>query len=106
MADPEKVDTLRISAAARDDIDGIWRFTANRWSTAQADDYILGLETLFDEIVDRPYGPRERAELTPPRRIRHYKSHIVIYRIDGSVVLVDRILHNHRNWSSILTKED
>lgn len=95
--------SYQLSDAADDDVAGILRFTVVRWSVKQADIYLDGFEETFERIARSPFGARERTQFKPPIRIAHYKSHVVIYRIEEEVVQIIPILHGRSNWSAILS---
>jgi len=42
----------------------------------------------------------ERPELNRASRIHPYKSHIIIYRLDGQDILVQRVRHALEDWAN------
>jgi toxin ParE1/3/4 len=66
----------RLTPAALDDLDEVWRFSAERWSIQREDDHLDRLAALFDTIAAMPTVARERAEFTPPVRIHTHDSHV------------------------------
>ena len=96
------VSRFRLTPAAQDDLSRIWDYTAETWSPLQADAYMRGLERVFGALVAHPELMRERAEFDPPVRLRPYRSHLIVYRIEGDSLVVIRVLHARRNWNSLL----
>ena len=73
----EPLKDYRLTPAARSDLEAIWRYTAERWSVAQAEAYLTGLKATLAGLIVNPRIARERTELTPPVRIHPYGSHMV-----------------------------
>lgn len=92
----------RLTPKAFEDLDEVWRYTAENWSLEQADHYIDGLAQAFDSIAAVPTLARERTEFNPPVRIHHHQSHLVIYTIDNNQINVIRILGGRQDWQAIL----
>lgn len=91
---------VRLTPAAQQDLETIWRYTAERWSTVQADAYLDGLREALKTLLINPRIARERTELTPPVRIHPCRSHIIIYRIGPDHLTVVRVRHRHEDWTS------
>ena len=102
---PPKVDAYRLLPRARADLADIWTFTAHRWSVEQADTYAAGLTRECAALVAFPVLARERREFDPPVRIRHYQSHLIVYGIVETDIVVIRILHGNRDWQTIIEDE-
>lgn len=88
----------RLTRAAQADLEGIWDFTAHRWSADQADRYVGGLFEAFETIAGEPGLMRERTEYDPPVRIYPCKAHVVIYRVEDDTVTVIRVRHGREDW--------
>lgn len=93
----------QLSDAAEADLADILIFTARRWSVLQAEVYLDGMVKAFDGLLTFPRAARERSEFDPPVRIAHFKSHIIIYRFEQGIVLIDRILHANSNWHAVIS---
>lgn len=89
----------RLTPAAIADLEAIWSWTARNWSVEQADAYVTGLERTFALLAANPRIARERNEITPPVRIFRHRAHIVVYRVEGSRVVVPRVRHAREDWS-------
>ncbi|RYY26807.1 MAG: type II toxin-antitoxin system RelE/ParE family toxin [Sphingomonadales bacterium] len=90
--------TYRISRGASQDLIAIYASSARDFGEAQARQYFFGLESTFKFLADHPRAARERHEIQPPVRAFRYKSHLVIYEIDGNDVVILRIRHGHEDW--------
>lgn len=96
----------RISPRAREDLDDVWRYSAERWSIEQADKYIDELVLTFEMMASVPTLARERSEFTPPVRIHTHESHLIIYTISAEAVVILRLLGGRQDWVSVLKAAD
>ena len=78
---------LRVLAAARRDVIGIWRYTAKTWGVAQADRYTDSIERAFEALAASPQIARERTEFNPPVRINQSGQTMIVYTADGDDVV-------------------
>lgn len=92
----------RLAPKCLEDLEDVWRYTAETWSVAQADDYIDDLIRVFEAIATTPTLGRERPEFTPLVRIHPHQSHVIVYIIRDEGVVVLRILGGRQNWRAIL----
>ncbi len=92
----------RLSPKALEDMEDIWRYTAENWSLEQADQYIDDLEKAIQLIVSMPLTARERMELNPPVRIHVHQTHLVVYTLGDKEVIILRVLGGRQNWQEIL----
>ena len=92
----------RLTPKAEDDLETIWRYSAETWSPDQADIYIDTLVATIETIVAMPTLARERDEFIPPVRIHPAAEHLIIYHIDGDMIVVIRILGGRQNWRAML----
>jgi toxin ParE1/3/4 len=96
----------RLSPQALDDLEEVWRYTAEQWSIAQAERYVDELVQTFSHIAAMPLLARERKEITPPVRIHINGNHLIVYRIESDHIAIIRILGGRQNWQAILTMLD
>ena len=99
---PGELTGYRLTPKAEDDLEAIWRYSAETWSAEQADTYIDTLTITIETIVAMPTIARERMEFDPPVRIHPAAEHLIIYCIDGGVILIVRILGGRQNWRAML----
>ena len=98
--------TRRIVFSARADIDRdhIWDYTVERWSVAQAETYLTGLDRLLRLLADHPQIASERRNLEPPVRLHKCNSHLVIFTADEATLEVIRVVHSRSNWQALLAE--
>lgn len=89
---------LRFSEAARQDLKAIYLQGEELFGRKQADAYALGLGAAFRLIADYPLSSRLRDETRWPIRARAYRSHVILYTVDETGVLVLRVRHGHEDW--------
>lgn len=100
-----KLTDLRLTPAARADLEAIWFYTMQSWSADQADRYIDILEDTFDRLLFMPELGRERVEFDPPVRL-HLSGEHIIYRIAADHLVILRILGGKQDWATILRALD
>jgi toxin ParE1/3/4 len=105
-ASSEGAKRYRLTPRALDDLDEIWRFSAEAWSIRQADRYIDELARVFETIATMPTLARKRTEFTPPVHIHPYESHLIVYTIEADHVAILRLLGGQQDWISILKSAD
>jgi toxin ParE1/3/4 len=91
---------FRLSRRARDDLVDIYIEGVRAFGRRRAERYHAGLEEAFGFLKAFPRAATERADITPPVRIHPYKSHVIVYMVDGSGVRVLRVRHAHEDWSA------
>lgn len=87
-----------LSRRAQTDIEEIWDYSADLWSVAQADAYILGIKLALDTIGATPR--RGRVYRGRSREYRRFSvgSHVIFYREAPEGVAVVRILHQSMDF--------
>lgn len=96
----KRVKSYKLRPAAQQDLENIWLDTARRWSVEQAERYIRQMSEDFAALVEFPEMERERTELTPPVRIKHSGSHIILYLIVDDHIDIIRIRYGREDWMS------
>ena len=91
----------RLTEAARDDVQDIWLFGADRWSVPQADGYEDGLRALIRAPAETPTMAPERGPISGIR-VHPYRSHIIAFRVTDDGILVLRVLHGRSDWRRLL----
>ena len=89
----------RLARAAARDLRNIYLSSYLRFGPEQADIYAAGLESAFAVIAAAPMIWRERTELARPVRAYRYQSHMILYAIRGSNLVITRIRHGRENWT-------
>jgi toxin ParE1/3/4 len=94
---------FRISIKAAEDIDKIWLYTNQQWSTEQADEYYRLLYQEIDLITRNFYVGKDISEIKLGYRQVLAQSHAIIYkRGDDGVVEIVRVLHQRMNIINLL----
>ena len=88
----------RISSHAKDDVIAIYVEGTREFGLEQADIYYSMLDDVFSLIGDYPEMARLREEITPPVRIHPFKSHMIVYEVEGDWVTILRVRHARENW--------
>lgn len=98
--------SYRLAPRAFDDLEDIWRYTAETWSVAQADLYTDGLTRVFETIAALPTLARERTEFDPPVRIHAHEGHLIVYTLSDDNLIILRLLGGRQDWMPILRAAD
>ncbi len=84
---------LRLSPAAKDDLDDIWDFTVKRRDASQAEVYVVALGRTLQLLAASPQLGRSIDKV----RAGYFKfpaaSHVVYYKVRTDGIDVIRILH-------------
>ncbi len=89
---PVKSRRVRLTPLAETDLEGIWRYTVERWSLEQAERYVGELVAAFERLAgSQGLGRPSRAGAG----YRRYPvgSHVVFYRETPDTLDVIRVLH-------------
>ena len=85
----------RFSRLALHDLEEIWLYTFQNWSADQADRYFNDIQEEVERICQNPHLGRSISDIKPGHRMHPVGSHLIVYKIHQSTILVDRILHKH-----------
>lgn len=88
---------LRITGAAGDDLDGIWRYTNERYGGEAANIYLRGFNGVFDFLREHPEAGAPVHGVRPITRSFRQREHRIYYRTDGKRIEVFRIAHRAQN---------
>jgi toxin ParE1/3/4 len=94
---------VRLRSGAKVDLSEIWAFTSKRWSATQADHYLIGLDDMLGLLCEQPEIAQKYGNFTPPVRIYRYRSHLVIFTTEVSVLEVIRVVHRRSNWVEVVS---
>jgi toxin ParE1/3/4 len=85
---------FRISRKALEDIDKIWIYTFEKWSTNQANYYYRLIYQEINFISENYESGKSIDEIKPGYRQVKIKSHLIIYKKgEDGVVEIVRVLH-------------
>ena len=92
---PSTGSRVRLNRKARADLDGIFLYTALRWSPEQADRYITEIDEAMQGLARSP----ELGQKVDDIRADYYRyragSHLIFYRRLDIGIEVMRVLHQH-----------
>jgi toxin ParE1/3/4 len=88
---------FELSRRADTDISAIYLYGCAEFGMAQADAYTDGLFATIRFLAETPYAARERREFRRPVRCFPFRSHLIVYAVEGDRVLILRILHGHQD---------
>jgi toxin ParE1/3/4 len=84
---------FEISRLALEDLNTIWEYTAEQWSTEQANKYYNEIFSVIDKICRISDMGKAIDEIKKGHRRVNMKSHMIVYKVNGTTIYIDRILH-------------
>jgi len=85
------------SVEAEEDLVSIWRYAADEWSPAAADQQIHDIWTTCEMLVGYPKLGRSRDEILLGIRSIVTDPHVVFYRISTQAIEILRVLHERED---------
>ena len=85
---------VKLSATARRDLAGIDAHSAEEFGDKVADKYSRGMNEAFAMLPDVPFAGEPRPDYGKGARCKVFGSHRIVYRVEGEIVYVQRILHH------------
>ena len=95
---------LRLRPRAESDLAEIWLYSVAQWSVSQADLYLSGLNDALTLLRNQPEIARRHGKKVPPVRLHTYRSHLVIFTADDTLLEVIRVVHARFNWQALLAE--
>jgi len=93
---------FKLSRLALQDIDGIWTYTAEQWSKAQANNYYKTIFKEIEQICINPQIGKSIHQVKVNHRLHLVKTHVIIYKTEKEVVYIDRVLHQRMDIDNLL----
>jgi toxin ParE1/3/4 len=87
-----------LSPRAQADLEEIWDYTAERWSSAQAERYIRTLQEAIETVADDPLRARPCDHIRTGYRRYSVGSHVIFLRPAASGIDIVRILHQRMDF--------
>jgi toxin ParE1/3/4 len=87
-----------LSPRARADLEDIWTYSAQRWGTDQAEDYIRRVQHAIETVAQEPRKGRACDEIRRGYRKYPAGSHVLFYRSMKAGIDIVRILHSHMDF--------
>jgi len=95
----------RLTPRAEQDLEQIWRYTVEQWSTAQAEKYVGSLLDAMEALAKNPKRGRSAAAIRSDYWRRNCGAHIIFYQIAKDGIAVIRILHQQMEIEARLEEE-
>lgn len=93
-----------ISQEAIEDINNIWMYTAEHWSTSQADRYYNLILDEIEYIADNFESARDMGKVRKNYRYSKIKSHLIFFKkTNDKTIEVVRVLHERMDIENRLT---
>lgn len=83
--------------AARKDVADLWQYGARLWSRDRANAYARRLMAMIDALAENPERYPRADWVAPGYRRLLAGSHAVLYRVEGDIVEIVRVLHQSRD---------
>ena len=97
---------FRLRPEADEDLASIWRWTFERWSESQADDYYDGLSEAMALLAQEPRRGRSMRDIDVGLMRFTCKSHVIFYRLADHGIDIVRVLHAEMNWAAHLKDDE
>jgi len=88
---------FEISKLALEDLENIWEYTVEQWSKEHANIYYNEIFSETGKICENPDTGNPIEEIKKVHRRTNVKSHMIIYKVKGTTLYIDRILHQKMN---------
>jgi toxin ParE1/3/4 len=96
---------LEFTKAAASDLQSIRSYTFETWGAEQEQCYLDDLWKKFEEILADPTRWRQREDLFPGCRIAAQGKHVILFRTEGAILQIVRILHSAMDFPRHLPGE-
>ena len=97
-----KRNKYRISAAAIEDLEGIWEYTFKNWSKDQADRYHGLIINEIEFVANNETVGKDMGHVKEGYLVTYVKSHMIFFKRNQGFVEVIRILHQKMDIESNL----
>ncbi len=89
----------KVFPKARRDLEGIWLYTVETWSLAQAEQYIRQLTDGFEALAQGTRPGQNAGAVREGYRRLSVGSHVIFYRETDTLIEIVRVLHQRRDFS-------
>lgn len=84
---------FEISELALEDLDNLWKYTVEQWSKGQANIYYNEIFSAIGKICENSDIGKPIDEIKKGHKRTNAISHMIIYKVKGTTIYIDRILH-------------
>ena len=95
---------LEIAPDAIADLDDIHEYSVAQFGHAAADDYLRGLNLVFDMLLEHPRSGLVLSWAESDLRVFTHKRHHIYYSFDETRLIVARIVHVSRRQKKALRR--
>ncbi len=92
----------KLSIETENDISSIYEYGIQEYGLENAQSYILGLDQLFQILVENPDMGWDASEFSPFLKRFTYRSHIVFYKRMDLDIFIVRVLHLSMDYKGYL----
>jgi len=92
----------RLSPEAEADLDELWYYVATNGSVDTADRLADSITTRFFLLGTHPRAGRHRDDLRSGVRLFPVGEYVILYRVDGNDVLIQRVVRGSRDIEALL----
>ena len=89
--------SLEISDEAEQDLEDIFNYSTKTWGANQAAVYSDSIMDAIRDLAEFPELGRVREDIAPGARGRRVRDHVIVDRLDGDTILIDRVYHVRRD---------
>jgi toxin ParE1/3/4 len=97
---------FNLTPRAKEDLQGIWSYTHEFWSEAQADKYVTSLYERFGWLAERPRTGKHRPDICEGYYCFPQGSHLVFYLIRDNEIDIIGVPHNEMDVLNYFDTED
>ncbi len=84
---------IRLTNAAKRNLEDIWLYTFAEWGEAQADKYLGHIQACLQQLLENPAIGKARTDIKMGYRALQVQQHIIFYRLDAEFIDIIDILH-------------
>ena len=95
----------RLTPRAERDLEEIWRYTAEQWSSEQAETYVDGLIDAMEILAENPSRGRVADDIRKGYRRRNAGAHVIFFKLADDGIVIVRVLHQRMDFDSQLDPE-
>lgn len=96
---------LELTDAAVSDLRSISAYTRENWGEEQEEKYLTEMWDRFERIQKAPEDWRFREDLFPGCQIAPQGRHLILFRIDGDILQIVRVLHSAMDFKRHIPKD-
>ena len=96
---------LDLTSAALEDLRSISAYTLERWGPDQEARYLSSMWDRFETLLADPTRLRSRPDLFSGCRMASEGKHVILFRVQGNVLQVVRVLHSAMDFKRHIPRE-